>query len=264
MDLPWSQAWASLVVLAVVMAVAWQVLGRLGRRGHVDLLWGVAIGIQAAIYATIAPGWGPRRIAVATVAGFWALRLAWHLAQRLGRDGEDGRYLAMEEAVGERKELFFFGFFQLQALAAWIFALPFLALVQDATPSWRAAEIVGLALWLVALLGNGLADRQLDRWRRDPANRGVTCRAGMWGWSRHPNYFFEWLLWCAYPVAAIGTPQLWLNVGVAAFMYLMITRVSGIPFTEQQALRSRGDDYRAYQASTSSFFPLPPRHVAHD
>jgi len=112
-----------------------------------------------------------------------------------------------------------------------------------------------------SLLGNGLADRQLDRWRGNPSNHGKTCRAGLWNWSRHPNYFFEWLLWCSYPIAAIGTPYFILNVGIAALMLIMVTKVSGIPFTEQQALRSRGDDYRTYQETTSPFFPTPPRNV---
>ena len=261
MNLPTSQILLSLLALSGLLAVAWVYLLRKRQLGHVDLLWALAIAGQAICYASLADGWGPRRLAVAAVASIWAFRLSLHLAKRLGRDGEDGRYLAMEEAAGNRASLFFFGFFQLQALAAWLFAIPFATLVQDVEPGWRIWEVLALGLWLVSLLGNSLADRQLDRWRRNPINRGKTCRAGLWNWSRHPNYFFEWLLWCAYPVAAIGTPYFLLNIGIAGLMLVMVTKVSGIPFTEQQALRSRGDDYRAYQDSTSPFFLLPPRHV---
>lgn len=261
MDLPWSLALQALVALVVLMALANFVLGRLKRRGHVDLLWAFAIGVQAVTYAYTAEGWGPRRWGVAVLAGFWAVRLSWHLAQRLGRDGEDGRYLAMEQAAGERAGVFFFGFFQMQAVAAWVFALPFLALSQDSTAAWRPLELVALAWWLLALGGNALSDRQLDRWRANPANRGKTCREGLWAWSRHPNYFFEWLLWCAYPIAAWGTPSFWIVSAIALLMLVMVTKVSGIPFTEQQALRSRGEDYRRYQQQTSAFFPRPPRHV---
>lgn len=261
MNLPTTLLWTHLTLVSLGMAVAWYLLGRWHRRGHVDLLWSVVIGAQAAVYALASPGWLPRRILFAGLGILWATRLAAHLARRLGRDGEDGRYLAMEAAAGDRASAFFFGFFQLQAVAAWVFAIPFAALVQDATPSFRIWEWMGVALWLVALVGNSLADRQLDRFRSRPENKGQTCRDGLWGWSRHPNYFFEWLLWCAYPVAAIGTSTLLLQVGIAALMFVMITRVSGIPFTEQQALRSRGQDYRDYQSSTSAFFPRPPRHV---
>ncbi|MHC4380209.1 MAG: DUF1295 domain-containing protein [Planctomycetota bacterium] len=261
MPLPTTQILLSLLALSGLMALAWVYLSKKHRLGHVDLLWAVVIGIQAAAYAWTSEGWVPRRIALTLLAGLWAMRLAAHLSQRLGRDGEDGRYLAMAAAAGPRAPLFFFGFFQLQAVAAWVFAIPFAALVQDPEPAWRVWEVLGLGLWCASLVGNGIADRQLDRWRSDPANRGKTCRSGLWAWSRHPNYFFEWLLWCAYPLAAIGTPFLLLNLGIAALMLVMVTKVSGIPFTEQQALRSRGDDYRDYQASTSPFFLRPPSHV---
>lgn len=261
MDLPISLIWSQLLVLLALFTVASFFLGRLRRRGHVDLIWALAIGVQASVYASLSGGWGPRRLLFAGLAVLWACRLAMHLYRRLDRDGEDGRYLAMERAAGSKVGIFFLGFFLLQAVAAWVFAIPFAALVQDANPSFRIWEVLAAAFWLFALAGNGLADRQLDRWRSRTENRGRTCREGLWAWSRHPNYFFEWLLWCSYPLAAIGTPSLPLQIGVAALMYVMVTRVSGIPFTEQQALRSRGDDYRAYQETTSPFFPRPPRHV---
>lgn len=261
MHLPWSQALILLPALMALMLLAQWILGRCQRRGHVDLLWALLIGAQACIYAVSGTGWEPRKWLVLALAGFWALRLSLHLARRLGRDGEDGRYRAMEKAAGDRSPLVFLGFFQAQALAAWVFALPFFVLVQDATPSWRTPEWAALLLWALSIGGVILADHQLDRWRRAPEHRGLTCRGGLWAWSRHPNYFFESLLWAAYAVAAIGTAGLWINLAIALLMLLMITRVSGIPFAEQQALRSRGDDYRDYQSSTSAFFPLPPRHV---
>ena len=263
MHLPVSQIIFSLLALAISMAMAWWYLSLKQKRGHVDLLWAFAIGLQAGIYAWLSDGWAPRRWVLAILAIAWSIRLVSYLAKRLERDGEDVRYLAMEKAAGKKASLFFFGFFQLQALAAWVFALPFASLVQDSLPEWRLWEILALGLWCLSLIGNGIADRQLDRWRSDPRNRGKTCRTGLWAWSRHPNYFFEWLLWCAYPLAAVGTPFLLLNIVIALLMLVMVTKVSGIPFTEQQALRSRGEDYRDYQKSTSAFFLFPPRHVTH-
>lgn len=261
MQYPWSQALILLPCLMALMLLAQWILGMLGRRGHVDLIWTLLIGLQALIYAVSGAGWEPRRWLVLALAGLWALRLTLHLGRRLGRDGEDGRYRAMEKAAGDRRTIVFLGFFQGQALAAWIFALPFFVLVQDTTPAWRPWEWVALILWALSMGGVRLADRQLDRWRKDPVHRGLTCRGGLWAWSRHPNYFFESLVWSAYAVAAIGTEGLWINLAIALLMLLMITKVSGIPFAEQQALRSRGEEYRDYQASTSAFFPIPPRHV---
>jgi steroid 5-alpha reductase family enzyme len=118
---------------------------------------------------------------------------------------------------------------------------------------------LALLVFAVSLLGESAADRQLQRWRAEPENRGRTCRSGMWRLSRHPNYFFEWLHWLSYPLLGLGLHQgelLWL---APLGMFLLMRFVTGVPPAEAQALRSRGDDYRAYQRETSAFFPLPRR-----
>ncbi len=115
------------------------------------------------------------------------------------------------------------------------------------------------ALWMFAVLGESLADRQLAAWRSDPDNRGRTCRAGLWRYSRHPNYFCEWLIWCAFATIASAAPLGWLAWMAPGVMLFLILKVTGIPPTEARALRSRGDDYRRYQQSTSAFFPWPPK-----
>jgi steroid 5-alpha reductase family enzyme len=119
-----------------------------------------------------------------------------------------------------------------------------------------------LIVLLVAISGEALADRQLRRFRADPANHGRVCDLGLWGWSRHPNYFFEWLVWVAYALLAIdpfgGYPWGWLALFAPAFMYWLLVYVSGVPPLEQQMLRSRGEKYREYQARVSAFIPLPP------
>ena len=104
-----------------------------------------------------------------------------------------------------------------------------------------------------------LADAQLHRFKQDPANKGKTCQVGLWHYSRHPNFFFEWLIWVSYALYAMGSPSGawgWLS---PALMLYFVTKVTGIPATEAQALRSRGDEYRKYQQTTSAFFPWPPK-----
>lgn len=116
----------------------------------------------------------------------------------------------------------------------------------------------GTLLGLLAIAGEGLADRQLNRFKSDPANKGKTCRQGLWYYSRHPNYFFEWLHWISYPLIAMGASfggWLWL-LPLAMFLFLWF--VTGIPYTERQAIKTRGDDYRDYQRTTSAFFPRRP------
>ncbi len=125
--------------------------------------------------------------------------------------------------------------------------------------------ISGALILLSGIAGEALADMQLRRFRADPANKGKVCDAGLWRWSRHPNYFFEWLCWLAYPVIAIpiddpfGYPFGWASLLAPVAMYVFLVHVTGIPPLEAQMLRSRGERYRDYQLRTSRFFPLPPR-----
>ena len=118
---------------------------------------------------------------------------------------------------------------------------------------------LGLALGLLAIGGETLADRQLERFRLNPANRGKVCREGLWYYSRHPNYFFEWLYWWAFVLMGIGTSYGWWTLLGPLFMLLFLFKLTGIPYTEKQALASRGEAYRAYQKSTPMFFPWFPR-----
>lgn len=260
--MPWQQFLWTGPVLAAVFVLLWAVLGKQGRSGWADFAWAVAIGLAGVTFAALAQGWTGRRIAVAALAVGWATRLATHLGKRLAHEGEDGRYRAMAESLGASYRSFMLGFFLLQAFMAWVFSLPFFVLAQASATGFTLAEIVGLFVWLLSLAGNNLADRQLAVWKSDSNNTGKTCRSGLWAWSRHPNYFFEWLIWCAYPVMAIGTPALPWAAAVAASMFVMVRFISGVPYTEQQAVRTRGDDYRRYQASVSPFFPLPPKSAS--
>ena len=140
-----------------------------------------------------------------------------------------------------------------------LLAAPLLIASANAAPRLHPLEWAAAALWAIALAGESLADRQLDAFRRDPANRGRTCRVGLWSWSRHPNYFFEWLVWVAYWLFACASPWGWTTLFCPALMLYFLFRVTGIPATEAQALRTRGDDYREYQRTTSAFVPLLPR-----
>jgi steroid 5-alpha reductase family enzyme len=108
---------------------------------------------------------------------------------------------------------------------------------------------------LVAVAGEAIADAQLASFKRNPGDEGRVCDTGLWRYSRHPNYFFEWLVWVAYFVFALASPWGWIAaIGPASILFLLL-RITGIPLTEQQAVRSKGDAYRRYQQTTSAFVP---------
>ncbi len=244
-----------LAVLSLGMLVGWLVQRRRRNAGIVDLLWTVGLGGLAIGYAVFASGWAPRRILIGCLAGIWAARLALHLGKRIASEKEDGRYAAMRVKLGARFDGAMFAFFQAQALLAVLLSFAYLVPSAADEPGFGIRDVAAVVVWMVALVGEGVADRQLAAWRANPANKGRTCRAGLWKYSRHPNYFFEWMHWLAYPIAAIGLPLGWIGWFAPLLMLVLVVKVTGIPPTEEQAVRSRGDDYREYQRTTNAFFP---------
>lgn len=258
---PYSLPLIALGCLLPVMALAWWRQKRTRNAGLVDVIWAGSIGVMALGYAAFTEGWLPRRVFVALLVGIWSARLTAHLARRVASESEDGRYTRLRASWGERFESTLFWFYQAQAVLAVLLSLTFLVLFVATEPGWRLQDALAIALFLASIVGEGIADRQLSAWRAQPANRGRTCRAGLWAWSRHPNYFFEWMHWLVYPLIGIGLPLGWLLWLAPALMLFLVIKVTGIPPTEEQSLLSRGDDYRAYQNDTNAFFPAPPRRA---
>ncbi len=227
--------------------------------GVVDIGWTAGVGAMAVCAAVIGDGWLPRRILLGCMGGIWALRLVLYiLFNRVVGGEEDRRYQRLRDHWGAHANRWFFLFFTSQSLLVVLFALPFLPGASNAVAAWTWRDVAAAALWLSAMGGEWLADGQLARFRRDPANHDKVCRAGLWGWSRHPNYFFEWLHWFAYVLLAAGAACFWLSLIGPLAMYLFLMRISGIPHVEREALAKRGADYRDYQRTTSILIPLPP------
>jgi steroid 5-alpha reductase family enzyme len=202
------------VALSAVMAWAWHRQRSTHNAGIVDVLWSAGLGALAVSYAAFSHGWPPRRILVATLVGVWSVRLSLHLGRRVAREREDGRYADLRRRLGSRFDRVMFWYFQSQALLAVLLSIAFLVPCSAAAVGLGAREVVAVVIWSIALVGEVTADRQLRVWRAVPANAGRTCRAGLWRYSRHPNYFFEWVHWLTYPVLAIGLPfgwTLWLD-----------------------------------------------------
>lgn len=257
----WLAIALALAFCVIVMAALWIYATSRKDASVVDVAWAGLLGILAIGYASLGDGEPQRRVLAGVVGGFWGIRLSLHLLidRVLRAAHEDGRYQELRVSWGDRANWNFFFFFLAQGVLAAALSAPF-AMAAFASAPLRTLDYAAGALWLVALLGESLADRQLAAWRRLPSNRGRTCRAGLWRYSRHPNYFFEWLMWCSYASIASAAPLGWLAWLAPIVMFLLITRVTGIPPTEARALRSRGEDYRRYQESTSAFLPWFPKH----
>jgi steroid 5-alpha reductase family enzyme len=245
---------------AALMAALWAWHLRIRNAGVVDVGWSLSLPLMASLYAWLGPGHLPRRLLIAGMFIVWGSRLAVYLLRDrvLGRP-EDSRYADLRQRHSPAAALAFFPFFQAQALVAVLLSVPALVAAFNPEPRLSYVEFAAVALWCLALAGESIADRQLERFKARPDARGRTCREGLWRYSRHPNYFFEWLIWVAYALFALASPWGWLALSAPALMLYLLFRVTGIPATEAQALRSRGDDYRQYQATTSAFVPWFPR-----
>ncbi len=245
----------------VVMAAAWALQRATGNAGWVDACWTFGTGLCGAGGA-LAAGMAWRPVVAAVCIAAWALRLGLHIARRTARGPEDARYAAFRHEWGAAFQRRMFRFLMIQAAAA----LPLIGAVilaaRNPAPAPRAADLLAIVVLEVAVVGEAVADRQMERFRRDPAHRGQICDIGLWAMSRHPNYFFEWLGWLAYPLFAIdlgGWPWGWLALAAPAWMYWLLVHVSGIPPLEAAMLRSRPEAYRDYQTRTNAFFPWPRR-----
>lgn len=245
----------------LAMLATFELQRRTRNAGYVDVAWSFLMGCAALVYGvTGAGGWLPRAV-VGVLAATWGFRLGLHLLHRVMREPEDGRYRQLR-AHWRDSQPGFLGFFLFQAALVVVMSVPFYAAAQNPATAVNAWIMLGVAIWIVSVAGESIADRQLARFRADPANRGRTCRVGLWRYSRHPNYFFEWVHWFAYVALSVGSPLFAWSLLGPVLMFVSLRWVTGIPFVEAQSLRSRGDDYRRYQRETNAFFPWFPKRSA--
>jgi steroid 5-alpha reductase family enzyme len=254
------------MALSAIMGGAWVVQQRTGNSGWVDTIWTFGLGLVSAVAAFVPFGSseaGLRQFIVAGLVTIWSLRLGAHIANRSAGLSDDPRYAELTRGWGVDASLQMFWLLQKQALVSIPLAASVLLAAHNPAPELRLQDWLGVAVLLLAIAGEALADHQLRRFRADSANRGKVCDAGLWRWSRHPNYFFEWMGWISYPLIAVDFaseyPMGWLAFAGPICMYWLLNHVSGVPPLEEHMLRSRGDAYRRYQARTSVFFPVPPR-----
>ena len=254
-----------LVFMTAVMVAAW--LFGLARRnaGWTDVFWsfGSGVALAGAALLPITPHGLPtqRQWLVAAMAAVWAIRLGGYIAGRVAGHGEDPRYAKFRDDFGANYPWRMLFVVLPQAPATAVLALSVLAAARAPGLALGLRDFAGLAILAVAVVGEAASDSQMKRFRGDPANKGRVCDVGLWAWSRHPNYFFEWLGWLAYPVIALdpSRPGSWLTLAAPVAIYVLLTRISGVPPLEAAMLVSRGDAYRAYQSRVSAFFPLPPK-----
>jgi steroid 5-alpha reductase family enzyme len=254
-----------LIACSLLMLVAWRVQQSSGNSSWVDVAWTFgtgAAGIALALYPLRAGGLSTRQIVVALIVAIWSLRLGIHIARRALRGKDDPRYAKLRETWGQSYGWKMPAFLQIQALSVFVLACFIMLAGRNPAPGFGALDILALIVAIASIGGEAVSDEQVHRFASNPANKGKICEIGLWGWSRHPNYFFEWLIWVAYALFAISGFAWgwgWIAWLGPAIMYGVLVYASGIPPTEEHMLQSRGEAFRDYQRRVSKFLPLPPK-----
>jgi steroid 5-alpha reductase family enzyme len=247
----------SLLACCVIMFLVWLWSLRIKNAGVVDIFWSYNFPVIAIILLLLAPGFQTRKLLICGMVIIAGGRLGTHLAVRVLKHlrQEEPRYAQIRKDWGKNAEVKMAFFFQMQAISNVLLAIPFFIITLNTGHQLVVIEYAGLVLWLISVVGEATADAQLAAFKKDPGNKGKVCDTGLWGYSRHPNYFFEWLMWVSYFVFALGSPYGYLAIISPAIILYLLLKVTGIPTTEEQSLRSKGEAFKKYQQRTSAFVP---------
>jgi len=247
----------SLIACCTIMAIVWLWAKRINNAGVVDVFWAVNFPVITIITFFLSDGYETRKLLICSLFIIAELRLGTHLWQRvIGHlNEEEGRYQQLRKEWGDKSDRNFFFFFQFQALSNLILALPFFIITANQTKEIAVVEYIGVGIWVISFFGEMIADRQLAAFKKDPKNKGKVCDQGLWYYSRHPNYFFEWLTWMAYFVFALASPLGIIAIISPLIILYLLLKVTGVPNNEEQNLRSKPIAYKKYQKTTSAFFP---------
>jgi steroid 5-alpha reductase family enzyme len=246
----------------VLFGATWVLSRRLNNYSFVDAAWALSLFLIVSLYHSLTwPGDPERRLLTLAMAALWSLRLGGYLVKRIRKHHprEDVRYEALRTQWAGNLGLKFFMFFQAQAVLIVLLSVPMLLALRNPAPALSWIEQLGFIVWLVGFLGESVADRQMESFKHDPSNKGKVCNVGLWRYSRHPNYFFESVIWWGFWIFACGSPWGWATIYAPLLLLHFLLRVTGIPLTEKCAVESKGEAYREYQRTTSAFVPWFPK-----
>ncbi len=247
----------ALVAICILMTFAFIWAEKLNNFSIVDTFWTINFALIAVFIFIHANGFILRKAIVCSLALIWSLRLCLHLSQRIFSHikEEEGRYKQLRIDWAKHLNVKFFIFFQMQAFSNVLLALPFFIIGINTNEQMCWLEYVGAAIWLISIVGEAVADWQLKNFKQNAANKGKVCEAGLWNYSRHPNYFFQLMLWIGVFIFAINSPFGWWAIISPLSIGYLLFKVTGIPMTEEQALKSKPAAYKKYQQTTSMFIP---------
>ncbi len=242
----------------VVMLLVWILYLTIKKAAIVDIGWSSVTALLGFFYYFQYPSLSLRKLLLLAALFFWGGRLTLHLIQRLWMGQEDRRYDVLDKKFESYRIWKYLLFFQAQAVVATVLSLAF-ALVMASEAAFQMSDFVAAVIFLLSFLGELKADQTMTQFRSDPQNKDQVCKVGLWKYSRHPNYFFECLIWVSFALFAWPTPFGFLAWISPAIITYSILKVTGIPPTEEILLASKGEAYKEYQRTTSALIPWFPK-----
>jgi steroid 5-alpha reductase family enzyme len=225
-----------------------------------DIAWGPGFLLISWLSYALGSGGEIRRLVVDVLVTLWGLRLAVHIAVRNRGRGEDPRYAGWRKKWGRAfAPRSYLQVFILQGGLMLLIGFPVVLVNHNAREGFGWLDFAGAAVWLLGWLFETVGDAQLLRFKRDPENQGRILSGGLWGWTRHPNYFGEVVLWWGIFILSLGSRGGWAGILGPVTITVLLLGVSGIPMLERK-YRGR-PEFEAYAARTPAFFPRPPRRA---
>ena len=252
-------AFSALLIIQCFVFLIWWIAYQIQKTSVIDIFWSLFVLFSAIFYFYLfSPGTSISWVYLILVS-LWSLRLAGYIYFRSLEKGEDERYKTLREGWGnsERRKMLLFYF--KQGLAAWFFGLPFFIMFANPIDTFGVWQFLGIILWIIAFYGETTSDLKLMAFKSHAWSKSRVCRAGMWKYSRHPNYFFEWLNWVAFAWLVFPHFAGFWAIACPVLMYYFLNHISGIPLSEDRALESRSREYIEYQRITPPFFPGTPK-----
>ncbi len=248
------------LMLVVLQTILWALQNYTKDASTADVGWAIGMSVLVGWYAVHLEGNLARKMLIFIPLIIWTIRLSSHLLRRIKHEKkEDSRYAQFRQLWGKDASRNFFFIYQLQPIFNLLLSVPFFIAFLNENQSIKPIEIIAVIIWSIGILGESVADEQLRRFKLNPLNKGKICEDGLWNYSRHPNFFFEWVMWVAYFIFALSSPHgLWAIIAPALMLFLLM-KVTGIPLMEQRALANKPEAFKKYMQTTSFFIPLPKR-----
>lgn len=249
----------NLVLITIIMILSWFFYLYQKKPNILDVSWALGFIVTVVTAVSGCQGYLLRKLILFIIAFAWSCRLTGLFFMRYLKQEKAGRFQAIRDAFDATTNLKFGLVFILQGFLIVVLSWPFVLICSNAKPSISVLEWVGIIISLIGFMGEAFADKQLWQFKENEENMSKVCDEGLWKYSRHPNYFFEWIIWVGFFIFALTSPLGITSIISPILMWYLLTQISGVHMAEMQALKLKGESYKEYQEKTSMFFPWFPK-----